>query len=216
MSNGILISRRKKLSLYNEYLSSRDINKFTEYKHYRNVYNSVLRLAKKLYYEKKVNDNKSNVKNLWKTLNQAIERDTSKSSVISNITINGTTITESDIIANEFNTFFSQVAGKIKSEIPPTTAKPEDYLNELDCRFDIGITEKLEIIEVIRSLESKATLDIDSVSTILLKKVAEEICTPLEHIFNLSFATGELPSNLKVSGTCPIYKADLKDNMNNY
>ena len=216
MSNGILISRRKKLSLYNEYLSSRDINKFTEYKQYRNVYNSVIRLAKKLYYEKKVNDNKSNVKNLWKTLNQAIERDTSKSSVISNITINGTTITESDIIANEFNTFFSQVAGKIKSEIPPTTAKPEDYLNELDCRFDIGITDKLEIIEVIRSLESKATLDIDSVSTILLKKVAEEICTPLEHIFNLSFATGELPSNLKVSRTCPIYKADLKDNMNNY
>ena len=63
-------------------------------------------------------------------------------------------------MANEFNSFFSEIAENILNDIPASTAKPE---------------------------ECKPSLDIDSFNSNLLKSVKNEIASPLSFIFNLSF-----------------------------
>ena len=92
--------------------------------------------------------------------------------------------------------FFSEIADEIRSQIPDTSAKPEDYLEDLDSNFEFLSTNPVEVSEIISSLNRKNTLDIDCVSTVLIKAVSTEISEPLSHIFNLSFSTGPIPINL--------------------
>lgn len=74
-----------------------------------------------------------------------------------------------------------------------------------------------EIIEIISELQNKDSLDIDEISTSLLKFVSQQICTPLVHIFNLSLEQGSVPDKLKFSKTVPVYKrAGAKSDMSNY
>ena len=77
-------------------------------------------------------------------------------------------------------------------------------------------TNPVEVSEIISSLNRKNTLDIDCVSTVLIKAVSTEISEPLSHIFNLSFSTGQIPINLKTSRTCPVFKSDCPENLTNY
>ena len=120
-------------------------------------------------------------------------------------------------IANNFNDFFSSIAENIVSEIPPTRAKPEDYMNEYpDLNFAFKQVNKTKVEEIINKLESKSSLDINGYSTILIKKVSSVILTPLTHIINLSLSTGIFPDSLKISRVCPIFKQGDHKEMNNY
>ena len=83
--------------------------------------------------------------------------------------------------------FFSEIAYEIRSQIPDTSAKPEDYLENLDSNFEFLQTNPVvEVSEIISSLNRKNALDIDCISTVFIKAVSTEISEPLSHIFNLS------------------------------
>ena len=86
-SKGLLTSRHTKLSLYQDYLSSRNPLKFEIYKNYRNLCNKLIREAKILYYEKKLEPSKSCPKKLWGFLYEAIDKRSIKSSKISMINL---------------------------------------------------------------------------------------------------------------------------------
>ena len=73
-STGILTSRRNKLKL--GCLAAKnpiEIN-VTNFKNYRNLYNRVIKLAKKLYFEKELKRHQSNLKKTWSLLCMAIKR----------------------------------------------------------------------------------------------------------------------------------------------
>ena len=65
--------------------------------------------------------------------------------------------------------FFSEIADEIRSQIPDTSAKPEDYLEDLDSNFEFSPTNPLEVSEIISSLNRKNTLDIDCIKYCLDK-----------------------------------------------
>ena len=49
-----------------------------------------------------------------------------------------------------------------------------------------------------------------------LKNVIDSIATPLIHIFNLSFAQGVVPSQLKIAKIIPIFKSGDPLSVDNY
>ena len=59
-------------------------------------------------------------------------------------------------------------------------------------------------------------MDIDNLSSNLLKSVAFEISAPLSFIFNKSLESGVVPRKLKVSRTVPIYKSGSSSDLTNY
>jgi hypothetical protein len=69
--------------------------------------------------------------------------------------------------------------------------------------FQLGQTSPAEIVNIIRSFETKTSSDIDGISVKLLKEIAIEISFPLAHIFNLSLVTGTFPEALKRSRIVP-------------
>ena len=64
LTKGLLISRKNKLELHKlSIVSPSDIN-LKKYKRYRNIYASLLRKSKQMYYEKTLKANKKNPKKL--------------------------------------------------------------------------------------------------------------------------------------------------------
>ena len=61
-----------------------------------------------------------------------------------------------------------------------------------------------EFINIIDQMEPKNSLDLNGISTKILKSIKYEIATPLVHLFNTSIRTGKFPSKLKTSRTVPV------------
>ncbi len=62
MTSGLLVSRSTKNLLYKNYLTRRNNDNFIKYKTYRNLYNSTIKLSKKLTIQNKLLVNKKNPK----------------------------------------------------------------------------------------------------------------------------------------------------------
>jgi len=74
----------------------------------------------------------------------------------------------------------------------------------------------LELINTCRLLKAKTSMGHDNVSTKLLKESIINIATPLTHIFNLSFNSGIVPTQMKLAKVIPIFKSGLNQLFNNY
>jgi hypothetical protein len=216
MTAGLLVSRRRKNELYKNFTASRNFNDLESYKMYRNRYNSLLRAAKKLYYEQQLEIHQRNPKKTWDILNESLNRDVSKGSHIDKIKINDTVFTKPQDISDKFNDFFCDVPRTIRSSIPRTTAKPEDYLTETGLNFNFSPVDESEVLELGMSIESKTSLDINGLNSKVLKEVLPSISSPLSYIFNRSLLTGLIPDKLKVARTCPIFKSDEREYLTNY
>ena len=73
-----------------------------------------------------------------------------------------------------------------------------------------------ELVNIIEKMESKSSLDINGLSTKLIKFLKFELATPLVHLFHLSIRGGKFPSKLKASRTVPVFKTGDRANCDNY
>ena len=108
---------------------------------------------------------------------------------ISEINANGELKSTPKDISEEFNNFFTNIGQSISNNVTPTLTNPESYINDFDpskAKFNLGNTLQIHVMDIIKSFESKASLDIDGVSLKLIKFVDYEVSLPLSHIFNLS------------------------------
>ena len=87
----------------------------------------MIRASKVSYFESQLKINQKDPKAVWKILNESLNRVSSKSSFLREISVDGKLITEPIEIANSFNTFFSEIANNIRAKIPNTAVNPNSY-----------------------------------------------------------------------------------------
>jgi len=107
ITTGIKISCTTKRSLYVRYRNSKDLNYKVHYKKYSKILSSVIRAAKKLYYESLIQKSTNKVKTTW---------DIVKSHTNNKIIINKPNIRnfkKNHKTANAFNQYFITVADKL-------------------------------------------------------------------------------------------------------
>ena len=116
MTTGLLISRSNKLKLHKIALTDNAPYNWQQYRAYRNIFNKVVKLSKKLHY---LNSIERNAKNPKKTLDILKELTTgkNKSSPIDKIKSNNILLTEPSLIANEFISFFTRVGRSIADAV---------------------------------------------------------------------------------------------------
>ena len=78
----------------------------TVYKSYKNKLNHSLRTAKRLYYEKKLNNVQSNTRATWKVLNEILNRSKRNSNRCSTFKADDREVTDPVEIANKFVVIF--------------------------------------------------------------------------------------------------------------
>jgi len=217
MNDDLLQARNKKLELHKIALKNKTQEDTQNYITQRNLYNSLLRQSKQKYYADNLRLNINNSKRTWQLLKEAANLN-KPSANVEKIDKNGTIITDPTEMANEFNNFFTSVGLKISETVKPTNIKPEDYMPVLQDlqELDLGTTNQVHVCDIIKSLQSKNSMDIDGISTKLLKFLSIELSWPLAHIFNLSLINGVFPDRLKSSRTVPIFKSGRNDLCDNY
>jgi hypothetical protein len=217
MTQGLLISRRAKIELLKKSIVDPTFFNCEKYKKYRNLYNKLIRAAKKDHVNEQLIINKKNPKKTWEILNELTGKQ--KNNVtIQKICSEGVEYTNSTDKANAFNKFFCGIGEKISNSVEQTSANFSSYLTESPntIPLEFGQISQAEFITIIENLESKASNDIDGLSNKTLKFLKYELATPLVHLFNLSLQTGNFPDKLKMSRTVPIFKSGDPESCDNY
>jgi Reverse transcriptase (RNA-dependent DNA polymerase) len=170
-----------------------------------------------MYYHEQIQNNKKNPKKLWSVLREVSTGKLEKAS-IDKLYVNGNVTSDKQVIANNFNQFFSTVGNEISESVQHIDKSPESYMtNDVNVpQLNFDVITPGQIIETIKSFESKTSCDIDGISIKILKFVATEISIPLSHIFNLSLSSGTFPEKLKKSRIVPIFKAGDPKLCDNY
>jgi Reverse transcriptase (RNA-dependent DNA polymerase)/Endonuclease/Exonuclease/phosphatase family len=219
MSRGLLTSRKEKIRLLKLSVKNPNVVNIDKFKLYRNLYNKLIKAAKKMYYEKQFIKHQSNLKKTWSLIHEAIKKTCSKSEVFNEITVNNSVINDPLTMANSFNDFFTSVASKIADDILPTDRPPDLVELQPDSplfKFGNEPVTSDEIIECFKTLQKKKTPDATGLSVQFVSKFAMTISNPLKHIFNLSLSSGEIPVQFKIAKVIPIFKSGDKSLMDNY
>ena len=189
--------------------------KFTNY---RNLYNKVLREAKKQYFEKALKDKSKDLKKSWKILNELLCRNKSKNT-IDKILVNSIAVDKPHEIAESFHKYFTTVASEIAEKINPAPPKEETSKSFHECelfKMSESNIQQAELINAVGQLQDKKSLDLNDISMYFIKKIINFIEKPLLHIFNCSLKMGIVPDLLKIAKVIPIYKGGDSSEMNNY
>jgi hypothetical protein len=75
MTTGLLISRKTKNTLFKLQLADNNPENVNIYKAFKQLYFKIVRAAKKLYFQRKFQENTGNSKKTWDTLNEALGKE---------------------------------------------------------------------------------------------------------------------------------------------
>jgi hypothetical protein len=208
MMAGLLISRQKKLELCKKASKDRTEESVQSYRAYLNVFNTLMRASKKIYFSNGLKSNQRDPKKTWELLKEAANLHSSREGV-EKIKVNNVTINDPGQVASNFNEFFCNIGTEISNSIGESDAKPEDFMPNIPNLVDLELCEihPTLINDIVKQMKAKSSMDADGLSMALVKQVVNEINRPLAHIFNLSVLNGTFPSRLKVSRTVPIFKS---------
>jgi len=122
-----------------------------------------------------------------------------------------TTISDPNLIANKFNSFFANVGPELAKKIPPVFDNFKHFLplSNLNSIF-LNPTDNLEIKQIIMALKNSYSKGHDNLSVNTIKTCSDQLAGPLSMIFNKSIEEGIVPDDLKIAKIIPIYKSDDK------
>lgn len=217
MTQGLLTSRRSKLRFANQKAENPTPMVIQQFKDYKNLYNRLIRLAKKDYYDKLLIQCQGDTKKSWSIYREISGLSKKKDDLTNILKSDGNDIIGDFNLAQRFNEHFSNVTSNIQEKIVPTVRPPESYLEESDLVFEFLPVSPELVIETFNELKIKKSTDYTGLSTFFLKKVIHFISTPLAHIFNRSLETGIVPEQCKIAKVTPIFKQGGDElNVNDY
>ena len=107
ITKGILISIRKKNSMFVSHYLNGDLNHKSFFKKYLNKLTKIKALSKKLYFTTKLKENQNDPHRMWNVIRSALPTCSNRAtSTTPTLNINGDITTDSQKIADHFNDFF--------------------------------------------------------------------------------------------------------------
>ena len=218
-TNGLLTSRRRKIHLENLLTREPCEENAVNFKTFKCIYNKTVRAAKKAYFCEELVQHQSDLKYSWELIRKATNKKSKKGKQeIVAITNNDTDITDPLIIAEHLNKHFGDAPQKIINELRPMDIEPfpGPIQNEGPSFENSSPITPNEIIEATKLLGNKSSTDHNNVSMSFIKKILHLIVLPITHLFNLSFSSGAVPTQLKIAKIIPIFKGGDPKNTDNY
>ena len=211
MTKALLKSRLRKLNLLalkNRIPSEENI---VNYNKYRDLYNRLIKEAKKLHFNSALYENRNDMKKTWDVLREAISKQKKTSENITELSFDGETVTDNLQMANKLNNFFVSMADDIVKNInPPLQGDQTIHMPNIESSFIFNQITPLTLKDIVEGMDNKVSSDLFEMSNSLIKKIINNIAEPLCHIFNRSLTTGYIPVQLKDAKVVPIYKLNKK------
>ena len=184
---------------------------YAKIKHNLSVYNKILkytiREAKLSFYNRKFYENRQDPKKTWNTINEAINRNNTKT-FPNYMVIDNNKITDNSKIANSLNDHFNEIGKDMANSIEKVSNHSfQFYLkNVIQTRFVFQPITKDHIRNIIKELNSKSNYGFDGISSKLLKQLEQILIDPLTHIMNQSLISGIFPDKLKSAKIVSVHK----------
>ncbi len=232
ITQGLLNSIKKRDMLYKQLVKTKstspsyDTKKHKLHEH-KTLLRKLIKKTKKDYYTNQFTKFSNDCKNTWKLLNQIAGRKTLKRNLPNSfrLKIEGPKeekkndekleieIIGDKALADEFNSYFSQIGRDLSQNITYTGQKlVESYLTApTDCKFIFELATDQDILDQIGTVTKKNSSGYDNLSSKALIQFAPIIHPALRIITNQSLITGIFPSTLKVAIVIPIYKGNNSD-----
>ena len=116
------------------------------------------------------------------------------------LNINKKLTTNNHAIAEEFNTFFNAIAGKIDEKLIPASYQYQTALNEPNQNtMTLLPTTEDEIKSIIKELKANKTTGPNSIPIKILQNNKNELAKPLCDLISLVFQTGTFLDILKTA-----------------
>ena len=159
MTKGLVNACKKKNKLYRDFIKYRTKDKEIKYKLYKNKLIDIIRINKKEYYNKLLENNKNNIKGTWDILNKII-RNKTNSNCPDHFIEKDKTITNMTEIVEGFNNFFVSVGPNLANEINPPLGGGVAQYSDGNNPHSIFIqsTNKKEIIDIVNKFSNKKNL----------------------------------------------------------
>ena len=208
LTGNVLRRIRKKESLWNTFCLSGEDEDYTNYCRIRNQVKRESKKAKKAMERKIAKEAKANPKGFWKYVKNKLGRSQGMGDLKDE---NGRQISDDIGKADLLNNFFSSTfTTEDLNSIPPGEQDSlSSFLN------DIEISES-EVKKLLQNLDPSKSPGVDNIHPRILKEAAENLASPLTHLFNLSMRTGEIPEDWKSANITPLHKKGKKDDRKNY
>lgn len=209
--------RNLKQKLYRAYVKNKTVQNFNKYKTIKKHLTSQIMIKKKQHYTSLLNRHKKDSRATWRTINELLGK-RKPNNQIPSLEINNKTITDPTLIANEFNSYFSNIASDLVSKLNKRNVKNfSNYLNRQSSNsFFLKPTTASEIQDVLKSLKNKLSAGIDGIPCQIVKKLPWNTLQILTHIFNLSFQSGTYITQFKLAKVKPLFKRGDKTLTCNY
>lgn len=191
-------------------VKSGDPSDWSVYRTARNMVTKMNRHKKKIYYQDKIREVKNDSKQLWKTFNNILGK--SKTTCPSFIEANGLFITKPLEIANHFNNFFIEKVEKLRIGMKSSEGElskkliKETIMKNKGCTFGFTSVSSLEVEKLLLSVKNNKQAGLDHLEGKIILIIAEYICAPVCHIFNLSLRDGIFPQDWRAAKIIPISK----------
>jgi hypothetical protein len=161
-------------------------------------------------------ENKHNLKNSWRIMNDIICKKRNKVSCSRFYTNDSKRIiTDKKAISDKFNDFFVNVGPSLADKIPVNTRHPTSFMNRNPHSMAVFPVSQDEIIEIIKNLKNSSP-GWDSITPKIVKATYNHFIVPLTYVMSLSIIHGIFPNELKLAKVIPLYKANDPMIFSNY
>ena len=189
------------------------------YKRKRNLVNQLLKKSKNEYGKNLLKESAGNSAKFWNAIKRIFPTK-NKNKNSTSFTIDGVRTTDPVLISRTFCTYYSSVVGNLKKSMTIfgnlIWREPGNNFIQTDSAFKLAPTTAGEVFCSIKKLKKTKSTGLDNIPTVLLRDCADSLCSPLSYLINMSFSTGQFPTEWKKSKVSPIYKNGPKSNIENY
>ena len=185
------------------------------FKRFHKILRQSIQEAKRTYYLTTFERFKHDIKQTWTIINDTLQRE-KKNSLPCVFSHKGKVLKESNIIANEFNQYFTDIGPSLANQTNANHNFKEYLHSPADSRLILQSIDEHKIMKIIKHLKNKTSTGTDGISHKLIKTAKNEPIKPLTIIINQMLHTGIFPEPLKISKVVPLYKANDQMLLSNY
>ena len=185
------------------------------FNHVRNKVNRTLSELRIMYYMQKLDENKDDIKGIWKVLKQAMGQGT-KSNNINKILYNDCEFIEQSKIADICNEHFVSIGERLAEGIPKSDESPTAHIEAANSSFVFQKITTSQTEKVLKKLINGKATGVHNIPNKILKDSYQIIAPFLSDIFYCSISMNTFPNNLKIGRVSPAHKSGDRDDLNNY
>ena len=217
LTTGLLKSIKTKSRLNQLFLKRPTQDRESNYKKFKNILTCLICVARRNYYDEKLDMARSNLKQTWKIINEVINRQNVKAPHPASFSKNRVKISNPVDIANDFCDYFTKIRSNLSSKISPTNSSPNDFL----CRSlsESILLQPLTVTvfsNIVKSFSVNKAPGHDNISMEVIHQSLKNIVQSLVSMINLLLSTGVFPESLKIAKVIRVFKADDPTLFSNY